>query len=84
MFEIYENDIYDDIFPANPYLDTIENYCQKNLTTFYKNNIHRLFPFLRRGSHYKGILTIFTESTIEMMNSVGPAMACILESGGVQ
>ena len=39
------------------------------------NNIPRLFPSLRRGSHAKGILTIFTQLTIEMMNSVGSVMA---------
>ena len=41
----------------------------------YNNNIPRLYPSLRWGSHAKGILTIFNELTIEMMNSVGPVMA---------
>ena len=38
------------------------------------NNIQRLFPSLRMGSHALGMLTIFTKLTIEM-NSVCPAMA---------
>ena len=38
------------------------------------NNWPRFFPPSRRGSHAQGILTIFTELTIEM-NSVGPVMA---------
>ena len=38
-------------------------------------NRQRLFPSLRWGSRAKGILSIFTELTIEMMNSVGPVMA---------
>ena len=37
MFYIYENDIYDDMFHAKPYLDAILNYSKSNLIVFYKN-----------------------------------------------
>ena len=39
------------------------------------NNNQRLFRSLRSGRHALDILTIFTELTIEMMNSVGLVMA---------
>ena len=44
---------------------------------FVKKNIPRLLPSLSYGSQATGILTIFTELPIEMMNSVGPAMASL-------
>ena len=42
---------------------------------FYLYNIQRFFPSFRRCCHAWGILTIFTELTIEMMNLVGPVMS---------
>ena len=39
------------------------------------NIIYRdIFPPSRQGSHARGISTIFSESTTEMMNSVGQVM----------
>ena len=37
--------------------------------------IYRDFFPLSRGGHAEGILSIFTESTKEMVNSAGPVMA---------
>ena len=59
-----------------PNMDKLKKFKSAHLQTKsnYNNNIPRLFPSLRWGTHALGILTFFTELTIEM-NSVGPVMA---------